>query len=91
MQIWKCFEQSRDDAEQFDANVDCLEESVEDESIDEEYIPRITHSVIFKCIGVLTEKRYQEILALSSRNWITMKPFQSSCKRSRKTKKIRMQ
>ena len=54
--IWNCtwIEEDLDDP---DGDVDCLEESrndveqTEDESTDDEYIPHITHSVIFKCIG----------------------------------------
>ena len=69
--MWNCtwIEEDLDDS---DRDVDCLEasrndvEQTEDESTDNEYILHITHSVIFKCIGVLKEKWYQEILALSS-------------------------
>ena len=69
--MWNCtwIEEGLDDS---DRDIDCLEESrndveqTEDESTDDEYIPHITHSMIFKCIGVLKEKWYQEILAFSS-------------------------
>ena len=44
--------------------------SDEDESISDasahDGIPEITHSVVFKCIGVLKEHRYQEILATAA-------------------------
>lgn len=42
-------------------------ESDRDESEDEPKVPAITHSVIFKCIGVTKEKHYQELLALANR------------------------
>ena len=71
--IWNCTWIDEEDDSDRDVNVDCLDESrndveqtEEDESTDDEYIPHITHSVIFKCIGVSKEKWYQEILALSS-------------------------
>ena len=34
---------------------------------EDDEIPEITHSVIFKCIGVLKEHRYQETLATTAR------------------------
>ena len=37
------------------------------ESEHEAEVPSITHSVIFKCISVTKENRYQELLALAKR------------------------
>ena len=46
-----------------------VEDLTSDESISvtHDEIPEITHSVIFKCIGVLKEHRYQETLATAAR------------------------
>ena len=38
-------------------------------------IPAITHSVVFKCIGCTKELRYQELLALASQKIKKVKQF----------------
>ena len=44
-----------------------LEEPLPSSEEEDEVAPSITHSIPFKCIGHLKEKRYQELLAIASR------------------------
>ena len=42
------------------------EESDNDEEAEDDNIPAITHTVVFKCIGCTKELRYQELLVLAN-------------------------
>ena len=47
---------------------DCSSDNSSSNAVSDDQIPEITHSVIFKCVGVLKEHRYQETLAAASKN-----------------------
>lgn len=48
-------------------DAECAASVCENSSSDEDEVPPITHSVVFKCIGSMKEFRYQELLALASK------------------------
>ena len=45
-----------------DGSTYSLESPLDDSSSKDDAIPAITHTVIFKCVGVTKEKRYQDTL-----------------------------
>ena len=70
---WQCLEDS--DSEQDgvvsgdeprDAAPSNSEESCNDEEAEDDNIPAITHTVVFKCIGCTKELCYQELLVLAN-------------------------